>query len=154
MLSLLMLYFSLVSSCSTSWQRCRCVITLTTMSFHISHSGVFFWDGRWSWRAFDSFQSCKLWNLKSFEKSNKWVLNKTETPLFFLWTQLAIAVILFLISDLLRVLPDRLTFDLKTCKGLVPTVGLNVIGLRFALLLCRKFYSIHALYHTVSAITL
>jgi solute carrier family 35 (GDP-fucose transporter), member C1 len=96
-----------------------------------------------------------IWNLKPFEKSNKWVLNKTETPLFFLWTQLAIAVVLFLISDLLRVFPDRLTFDLKTCKGLVPTVGLNVVGLRFALfLLYRMICSIHALSHTVSAITL
>jgi len=64
--------------------------------------------------------------------ANKWVLNKTDTPLFFLWMQLAIAVVLFEISDLLRMLPDRLTFDLKTCKGLVPMVGLNVVGLSFS----------------------
>lgn len=44
--------------------------------------------------------------------------------------QLMIAVILFLFSDTMRFLPDRLTFDLKICKGLVPMVGLNVIGLR------------------------
>ncbi|KAF9045421.1 hypothetical protein BJ165DRAFT_1415450 [Panaeolus papilionaceus] len=64
--------------------------------------------------------------------ANKWVLNVTETPLFFLWTQLAIAAVLFVISDALRMLPDRLTFDIQTCKGLVPMVGLNVIGLSFS----------------------
>ncbi len=45
--------------------------------------------------------------------------------------QLMIAVILFVISDVMRFLPDRLTFDVKICKGLVPMVGLNVIGLRY-----------------------
>ncbi|PPQ74351.1 hypothetical protein CVT24_000662 [Panaeolus cyanescens] len=64
--------------------------------------------------------------------ANKWVLNTTETPLFFLWTQLAIAAVLFVVSDALRLLPDRLTFDVKTCKGLVPMVSLNVIGLSFS----------------------
>ena len=62
--------------------------------------------------------------------SNKWVLNTTETPLFFLWAQLAIAVLLFGVSDYMRLLPDRLTFDIATCRGLVPMVGLNVLGLR------------------------
>ncbi|KAJ3563347.1 hypothetical protein NP233_g9001 [Leucocoprinus birnbaumii] len=50
---------------------------------------------------------------------NKWVLNKTDAPLFFLWVQLVIAVVMFLVSDLFRLLPDRLSFDLSTCKGLV-----------------------------------
>lgn len=59
------------------------------------------------------------------------MLNATDAPLFFLWTQLMIAVVLFMISDLLRFLPDRLTFDFAVCKGLVAMVGLNVIGLRF-----------------------
>jgi hypothetical protein len=62
--------------------------------------------------------------------SNKWVLNTTTTPLFFLWAQLAIAALLFIVSDALRLLPDRLTLDLATCKGLIPMVGLNVFGLR------------------------
>ena len=62
--------------------------------------------------------------------SNKWVLNNTDIPLFFLWSQLAIAVLLFVASDALRLLPDRLTFNLETCKGLIPMVGLNVFGLR------------------------
>ncbi|TFK42377.1 hypothetical protein BDQ12DRAFT_562493, partial [Crucibulum laeve] len=63
---------------------------------------------------------------------NKWVLNTTSAPLFFLWTQLAIAVLMFLVSDAMRLLPDKLTFDLDTCKGLVPMVGLNIIGLSFS----------------------
>ncbi|KAJ7076420.1 hypothetical protein C8R44DRAFT_64634 [Mycena epipterygia] len=61
--------------------------------------------------------------------ANKWVLNATPAPLFFLTTQLFIAVVLFLITDTLRVLPERLSFDVKVCKGLVPMVGLNVLGL-------------------------
>jgi len=64
--------------------------------------------------------------------ANKWVLNTTATPLFFLWAQLAIAAGLFMVSDTLRLLPDRLTFDLATCKGLIPMVGLNVFGLSFS----------------------
>jgi len=64
--------------------------------------------------------------------ANKWVLNVTTTPLFFLWCQLAIAAGLFIISDTLRLLPDRLTFDLATCKGLIPMVGLNIFGLSFS----------------------
>lgn len=68
----------------------------------------------------------------SMVMANKWVLNVTSIPLFFLWTQLTIASLLFVISDTLRILPDRLTFDLETCKGLVPMVGLNVLGLSFS----------------------
>jgi GDP-fucose transporter C1 len=68
----------------------------------------------------------------SMVMANKWVLNITETPLFFLWAQLAIAALLFIVSDALRLLPDRLTLDLATCKGLIPMVGLNVFGLSFS----------------------
>ncbi|KAK2460807.1 hypothetical protein APHAL10511_007277 [Amanita phalloides] len=68
----------------------------------------------------------------SMVMANKWVLNTTETPLFFLFAQLLIAVLLFLISDLLRLLPDRLSFSLETCKSLIPMVGLNVVGLSFS----------------------
>lgn len=64
-------------------------------------------------------------------RSNKWVLNATEAPLFFLWTQLMIAVFLFLLSSLFRLLPDQLSFDLAVCKGLVPLVLLNVASLRY-----------------------
>ena len=148
-----------MSLCSTSWQRYRCV---NALSFHISHKvelGVFFFFGIADGPGVRSIQSShvKNFNSKSFlkKKRNKWVLNKTETPLFFLWMQLAIAAVLFVISDVLRMLPDRLTFDLKTCKGLVPMVGLNVIGLRFAsFLLYRTIYSIHILSHSFSNYTL
>jgi len=68
----------------------------------------------------------------SMVMANKWVLNATEAPLFFLFTQFIIAVILFVISDTLRLLPDRLAFDINVCKGLVPMVGLSVVGLSFS----------------------
>ncbi|KAJ7704438.1 hypothetical protein B0H17DRAFT_1039684 [Mycena rosella] len=61
--------------------------------------------------------------------ANKWVLNTTPAPLFFLTAQLLIAVVLFLIADAMRVLPDRLTFDPKVCRGLAPMVGLSCLGL-------------------------
>ncbi|KAF8892882.1 hypothetical protein BD779DRAFT_1765551 [Infundibulicybe gibba] len=63
---------------------------------------------------------------------NKWVLNATSTPLFFLLVQLVIAVVLFGISDFARLLPDRLTLDLEICKGLTLMVILNVVGLSFS----------------------
>jgi solute carrier family 35 (GDP-fucose transporter), member C1 len=50
--------------------------------------------------------------------------------MFFLLAQLLIAVGLFVISDILKLLPDRLNFELSICKGLVPMVSLNVAGLR------------------------
>ncbi|KIK68307.1 hypothetical protein GYMLUDRAFT_35692 [Collybiopsis luxurians FD-317 M1] len=68
----------------------------------------------------------------SMVMANKWVLNATEAPLFFLFTQLIIAVVLFVISDTMKLLPDKLTFDTNVCKGLVPMVGLNVVGLSFS----------------------
>ena len=60
------------------------------------------------------------------------MLNTTDTPLFFLWTQLAIAALLFVVCDLFRALPDRLSFDMATAKEMGAVVGLNVIGLRCA----------------------
>lgn len=62
---------------------------------------------------------------------NKWVLNSTDVPLFFLCTQLAIAVVLFLVAHALGVIQVPLQFDPEVLKGLVPMVGLNVIGLRY-----------------------
>ncbi|KAI0752878.1 hypothetical protein C8Q80DRAFT_1267350 [Daedaleopsis nitida] len=61
--------------------------------------------------------------------ANKWVLNSTDTPLFFLFTQLVIAVVLFLIAHMLGFLQLPLQLDLEVCKGLIPMVGLSVIGL-------------------------
>ncbi|KAJ7178080.1 hypothetical protein C8R46DRAFT_1075751 [Mycena filopes] len=65
----------------------------------------------------------------SMVMANKWVLQTTEIPITFLTTQMFIAVLLFLTSDALRILPERLTFDTKVIKGLGPMVGLNVLGL-------------------------
>ncbi|KAI0826054.1 hypothetical protein BC629DRAFT_1452693 [Irpex lacteus] len=64
--------------------------------------------------------------------ANKWVLNDTTVPLFFLFMQLAIAVVLFLAAHVLRLLQLPLEFDLQVVKGLVPMVGLNVLGLSFS----------------------
>ncbi|KAF7366742.1 TPT domain-containing protein [Mycena sanguinolenta] len=61
--------------------------------------------------------------------ANKWVLNETKTPLFFLMTQMFIAVILFLTADTLRMLPEKLSLEMRVCRGLVPMVGLSVLGL-------------------------
>ncbi|OBZ66450.1 GDP-fucose transporter 1 [Grifola frondosa] len=64
--------------------------------------------------------------------ANKWVLNTTSTPLFFLLSQLVIAVILFLIAHMFGVLQLPLKLDMQVCKGLIPMVGLNVVGLSFS----------------------
>ncbi|EMD37106.1 hypothetical protein CERSUDRAFT_115024 [Gelatoporia subvermispora B] len=64
--------------------------------------------------------------------ANKWVLNVTDTPLFFLLAQLVIAVVLFLFAHLLGLLQLPLRLDMQVCKGLIPMVGLNVVGLSFS----------------------
>ncbi|KAJ7170265.1 hypothetical protein C8R43DRAFT_981737 [Mycena crocata] len=64
--------------------------------------------------------------------ANKWVLNATSAPLFFLLIQLIIAVVLFGITDVLRLFPNRLTLDLQICKSLAFIVILNVAGLSFS----------------------
>ncbi|EIW53658.1 uncharacterized protein TRAVEDRAFT_31694 [Trametes versicolor FP-101664 SS1] len=64
--------------------------------------------------------------------ANKWVLNITDTPLFFLLSQLVIAVILFLLAHMAGMLQLPLQLDTQVCKGLIPMVGLNVIGLSFS----------------------
>ncbi|KAJ7689424.1 hypothetical protein B0H17DRAFT_1135010 [Mycena rosella] len=70
-----------------------------------------------------------LYSTSSQHCPNKWVLNTTTAPLFFLLIQLIIAVLLFGVTDLFKMYPERLTFDLKVCKGLGPMVALNVVGL-------------------------
>jgi hypothetical protein len=82
---------------------------------------------RWSWRTNVYLHPTPRRSFTSYR--NKWVLNETSAPLFFLLVQLLIAVILFLASDALRLLPDRLSFDINVCKGLGPMVGLGVTGL-------------------------
>jgi len=63
---------------------------------------------------------------------NKWVLNSTEAPLFFLFAQLVIAVILFLACHATGLLKVPLHFDKQTVHGLVPMIGLSVVGLSFS----------------------
>ena len=45
---------------------------------------------------------------------------------------MAIAALLFVVCDLFRALPDRLSFDMATAKEMGAVVGLNVVGLRCA----------------------
>ena len=52
--------------------------------------------------------------------------------MFFLLAQLVIAVILFLAAHMAGLLQLPLALDWQVCKGLVPMVGLSVIGLRCA----------------------
>lgn len=58
------------------------------------------------------------------------MLNSTSVPLFFLFAQLLIAVILFLISHALGLIKIPLYINWALCKGLAPMIILNVIGLR------------------------
>ncbi|KAG8904988.1 hypothetical protein FRB99_000902 [Tulasnella sp. 403] len=63
--------------------------------------------------------------------ANKWVLNKTDVPLFFLFTQLVIAVVLFAAlhsSGYIFRIPDR-PLDSTLIKGLAPMVFMNVLNL-------------------------
>ncbi|KAI0080443.1 hypothetical protein K474DRAFT_1657867 [Panus rudis PR-1116 ss-1] len=64
--------------------------------------------------------------------ANKWVLNETDVPLFFLCCQLFVAVILFLIAHMAGLVQLPIKLDLEVCKGLIPMVGLNVVGLSFS----------------------
>ena len=65
--------------------------------------------------------------------ANKWVLNATpSTPLFFLWTQLFLAVVLFIIAAFLRLLPSSVTLSstsLATSKTLLPQILFNTFSL-------------------------
>ncbi|KAI5479310.1 DUF250 domain contaning protein [Pseudohyphozyma bogoriensis] len=61
---------------------------------------------------------------------NKWVLNAVEVPLFFLFCQLVIAVLLLQVCALFGYfkLPH---LDVSVCKGLAPLIACNVLGLAF-----------------------
>ncbi|KAG8738351.1 hypothetical protein FRC10_006958 [Ceratobasidium sp. 414] len=63
--------------------------------------------------------------------ANKWVLNGTKTPLFFLLTQLIIACILFLACHVLGFLKLPRTLDIHIVRGLAPLIACNVLGLSF-----------------------
>lgn len=58
------------------------------------------------------------------------MLQSTSAPLFFLFTQLLIAVVLFLFSHAAKIVQVPLFIDVQLIKGLAPMIVLNVIGLR------------------------
>jgi len=61
---------------------------------------------------------------------NKWVLNVTSAPLFFLFSQLFIAVILFCLGDALKIITiPMMRVDRPTVKALAPTFILNLLSL-------------------------
>lgn len=64
--------------------------------------------------------------------ANKWVLKTTAAPLFFLFAQLVIAVILFIAAHAARLLVVPLYVDTQLLIQLAPTIGLNVVGLSFS----------------------
>ncbi|ETW77247.1 GDP-fucose transporter [Heterobasidion irregulare TC 32-1] len=61
--------------------------------------------------------------------ANKWVLNTTTVPLFFLLSQLVIAVLLFLVSHVVGIVKVPLHVNIALIKGLAPMIALNVVGL-------------------------
>ncbi|KAF9242283.1 hypothetical protein BU15DRAFT_86870 [Melanogaster broomeanus] len=63
---------------------------------------------------------------------NKWVLQTTSAPLFFLLAQLVIAVILFLASHAVGLIQVPLHIDGPLLKMLAPMIALNVVGLSFS----------------------
>ena len=65
-------------------------------------------------------------------RSNKWVLNVTTAPLFFLLAQFIIAVILFYLCHALKIITvPMMRVDIPVLKGLASTVIFNVLALRY-----------------------
>jgi GDP-fucose transporter C1 len=64
-------------------------------------------------------------------RRNKWVLNSTTTPLFFLLAQFLIAVALFLACHAAGLISIPLEVNARIVKGLAPAVSLSVVGLRY-----------------------
>jgi len=59
------------------------------------------------------------------------VLNVTSAPLFFLFSQLIIAVILFCVGDALKIITvPMMRVDRPTVQALAPTFILNLLSLR------------------------
>ncbi|KAF8512753.1 hypothetical protein BU17DRAFT_96015 [Hysterangium stoloniferum] len=63
--------------------------------------------------------------------ANKWVLSSTDAPLFFLFAQLVIAVVLFMVSHLVGLFTIPFVIDMSIIRGMVPLVCVNVLGLSF-----------------------
>lgn len=104
-----------------------------------AHNMLIVWY-RWSWcTSVYSFCSglCDPHILR-----NKWVLNSTTTPLFFLFAQLLIAVVLFVIANAVGIFKVPLKPDTRKCKGLMPMVLINVVGLRRVLVLLFRYFNV------------
>ncbi|KAG9082789.1 hypothetical protein FRC07_014107, partial [Ceratobasidium sp. 392] len=63
--------------------------------------------------------------------ANKWVLNKTDVPVFFLFCQLIVAVLLFAVAHIAGVVRLPKMVDMALLKGLAPMITLNVLNLNF-----------------------
>ncbi|QRW25770.1 Triose-phosphate Transporter family [Rhizoctonia solani] len=63
--------------------------------------------------------------------ANKWVLNETDAPVFFLFCQLVVAVLLFVIAHVVGILKLPRMVDGPLLKGLMPMIAVNVLGLNF-----------------------
>ncbi|SCZ97621.1 BZ3500_MvSof-1268-A1-R1_Chr4-3g07306 [Microbotryum saponariae] len=61
---------------------------------------------------------------------NKWVLNAVQVPLFFLFCQLLIAVLLLHLCALFGAMKLP-RMESHVCKGLIPLIACNVLGLAF-----------------------
>lgn len=68
----------------------------------------------------------------SMVMANKKVLQTTAPPLFFLFSQLVIAVILFIAAHTTRLIVLPLYVDTQLLIQLAPNIGLNVVGLSFS----------------------
>jgi len=67
--------------------------------------------------------------------ANKWVLNSTTTPLFFLFLQLVAAVLLLLLCQVAGLLRFPVIPNAHTFKALWPLASLNILGLTRRVLL-------------------
>jgi hypothetical protein len=63
-------------------------------------------------------------------RRNKWVLLKTDIPVFFLFVQLSIAVVLLAITKWVGMFQISFELNKDTCKALFPMVAINVLGLK------------------------
>jgi len=63
--------------------------------------------------------------------ANKWVLNGTTVPCFFLFMHLFIAVILLALSHFLKIIHLTFRLERSTLKSLLPIIALTVLGLNF-----------------------
>lgn len=64
-------------------------------------------------------------------RRNKWVLMKTDIPVFFLFVQLSIAVVLLGITKWVGMFQISFELDKDTFKALFPMVAINVLGLKW-----------------------